>query len=220
MEIHYHGNVFATSSCSRFGGRRHAGGVLPRRRGGASTCCRRLRLPAGRQHDLGAQQVEPERVRQHVLQPRGLPAPARVEEEERVVWQVASTCNHRQHIDGNYAGCLYTQGMPSGRARTRRCCRRRRAGRRRRVAPPCRTRVPSGSRAPRRSSRHLRVRRREPAHPQVRRPTGDDHPRDSGSGAAGAPHPRPRTRCTSSPTEISPPSITKQLSASFPSKRR
>ena len=31
---------------------------------------------------------------------------------------------------------------------------------------------------------------------------------------------RPRTRCTSSPTAISPPSITKQLSASLPSKRR
>jgi hypothetical protein len=38
--------------------------------------------------------------------------------------------------------------------------------------------------------------------------------------AADSAHARPRTSCTSSPTAISPPSITKQLSASLPAKRR
>ena len=77
---------------------------------------KRLGLPAECQHDLGPQQVESERVRQHVLQPRGLPGPARAEEEERVIRQVVSTCNHRQHIDGKYAGYLYTPWTPSGGA--------------------------------------------------------------------------------------------------------
>src|SRR5262245_65618484 len=38
--------------------------------------------------------------------------------------------------------------------------------------------------------------------------------------AADAAQARPRTSCTSSPTLMSPPSITKQLSASLPPKRR
>jgi hypothetical protein len=69
---------------------------------------KRFRLTAERQQGLCSQQIEPQRVRKNLFQPRGLARAARAKQEERVVGQGLASCNHGSKLTVNLLG-VYTK---------------------------------------------------------------------------------------------------------------